>query len=163
MDLNHARLPIPPRGLKEGEIIAELPRKSTRQCQHANPCFNQPQHPNLLSQYPYSIPSREEILGIFRSAAAPLDLQALASMLQVKAAALDVLTRRLNAMERDGQLRSDADGAYALADHSGFVAGKVSAHRDGFGFVIPDEPGEDLFLSDKEMQKVLHGDRVLAK
>ena len=38
MDLNHARLPIPPRGLKEGEIIAELPRKSTRHCQRANEC-----------------------------------------------------------------------------------------------------------------------------
>jgi ribonuclease R len=50
-----------------------------------------------------------------------------------------------------------------LADHSAFVAGKVSAHRDGFGFVIPDEPGPDLFLSDREMQKVLHGDRVMAR
>jgi ribonuclease R len=29
--------------------------------------------------------------------------------------------------------------------------------------VIPDEPGEDLFLPEKEMQKVLHGDRVLAR
>ena len=29
MDLNHARLPIPPRGLKEGEIIAESVCKST--------------------------------------------------------------------------------------------------------------------------------------
>jgi ribonuclease R len=51
----------------------------------------------------------------------------------------------------------------APADQSGFIAGKVAAHRDGFGFVIPDEPGNDLFLNDKEMQKVLHGDRVLAK
>ncbi len=90
-------------------------------------------------------------------------MQALARTLKVKTAAIDVLTRRLNAMERDGQIRADATGHYALADHSGFIAGKVSAHRDGFGFVIPDEPGEDLFLNDKEMQKVLHGDRVLAK
>jgi ribonuclease R len=50
-----------------------------------------------------------------------------------------------------------------LTDHSSFVSGRVSAHRDGFGFVIPDEPGVDLFLPDKEMQKVLHGDRVLAR
>ena len=66
-------------------------------------------------------------------------------------------------MERDGQIRSDRSGTYMLADHSAFVAGKVSAHRDGFGFVIPDEPGPDLFLSDREMQKVLHGDRVMAR
>ncbi|MES2899055.1 MAG: ribonuclease R [Pseudomonadota bacterium] len=116
-----------------------------------------------MNQITHTIPSREDILGIFRNAAGPLDLQALARTLKVKPDAHEVLTRRLNAMERDGQIRADANGNYSLSDHAGFVAGKVSAHRDGFGFVIPDEPGEDLFLSDKEMQKVLHGDRVLAK
>ncbi|UOD28514.1 ribonuclease R [Massilia violaceinigra] len=116
-----------------------------------------------MNQITHTIPSREDILGIFRNAGTTLDLEAIARTLKVKPAALEVLTRRLNAMQRDGQIHADADGNYGLADHSGFIAGKVSAHRDGFGFVIPDEPGEDLFLSDKEMQKVLHGDRVLAK
>ena len=118
---------------------------------------------NDLNQPTHTIPSREEILGTFRNANAPLDLTTLAHALKVKPAALDVLTRRLNAMERDGQIRSDKLGSYALADHSGFIAGKVAAHRDGFGFVVPDDGSEDLFLNDKEMQKVLHGDRVLAK
>ena len=118
---------------------------------------------NDLNQPTHTIPSREEILGIFRDAQSPLDAAALARALEVDPGAVEVLSRRLNAMERDGQLLSDKAGVFALADHSGFIAGKVSAHRDGFGFVIPDEPGEDLFLSDKEMQKVLHGDKVLAK
>jgi ribonuclease R len=100
---------------------------------------------------------------MFRSAQAPLDIEAIARTLKVKVAAVEVLKRRLNAMQRDGQIGCDDDGNYALSHEPGFIAGKVSAHRDGFGFVIPDEPGEDLFLSDKEMQKVLHGDRVLAK
>lgn len=116
-----------------------------------------------MNQATHTIPSREEILGIFRDAQAPLDVAALARELKVDEDAVHVLTRRLNAMQRDGQIVVDKAGHFALADHSGFVAGKVSAHRDGFGFVIPDQPGEDLFLSDKEMQKVLHGDRVLAK
>ena len=118
---------------------------------------------NDLNQITHTIPSREDILGIFRNAATPLDLQEIARTLKVKTAAIEVLTRRLNAMQRDGQIFADDEGNYSLSQDTGFVAGKVSAHRDGFGFVIPDEPGEDLFLSDKEMQKVLHGDRVLAK
>lgn len=118
---------------------------------------------NDLKQPTHTIPSREEILGIFRDAGTPLDAATLARALRVKPAAQEVLGRRLNAMERDGQLRASADGVYSLANGSDFVAGKVSAHRDGFGFVIPDEPGADLFLNDKEMQKVLHGDRVLAR
>jgi ribonuclease R len=111
----------------------------------------------------HTIPSREEILSVFRDAKGPLDSSALVRALQVDPEAEGVLTRRLNAMERDGQLRADPAGQYALTDHSSFVSGRVSAHRDGFGFVIPDEPGADLFLPDKEMQKVLHGDRVLAR
>ena len=118
---------------------------------------------NDLNQPTHTIPSREEILGIFRDAQSPLDAAALARALNVDPDAVEVLSRRLNAMQRDGQIHSDQAGLFELADHSGFVAGKVSAHREGFGFVIPDEPGEDLFLSDKEMQKVLHGDRVMAK
>jgi len=116
-----------------------------------------------LNQSTHTIPSREEILGIFRSAKAPLDLRALSKSLKVAEDAQTVLSRRLGAMERDGQLKSDPAGFYQLADQSGFIAGRVSSHRDGFGFVIPDEPGDDLFLSEKEMQKVLHGDRVMAK
>jgi len=116
-----------------------------------------------LKQPTHTIPSREEILAVFRDAAKPIDAAELARVLKVKPAAQEVLGRRLNAMERDGQIRSDRSGTYMLADHSTFVAGKVAAHRDGFGFVIPDEPGPDLFLSDREMQKVLHGDRVMAR
>ncbi|MFA9218833.1 MAG: ribonuclease R [Sphingomonadaceae bacterium] len=116
-----------------------------------------------MNQSTHTIPSREDILGIFRSASAPLDLRALSKALKVGTEAQAVLSRRLNAMERDGQLKSDDTGHFELADHGAFVAGRISSHRDGFGFVIPDEPGDDLFLPEKEMQKVLHGDRVLAK
>ncbi|WP_373991656.1 ribonuclease R [Duganella sp. BuS-21] len=116
-----------------------------------------------MNQSTHTIPSREEILGIFRSAQGPLDLRALSKTLKVGTDAQAILSRRLNAMQRDGQIIVDDSGHYSLATQTGFVAGRVSSHRDGFGFVIPDEPGEDLFLPEKEMQKVLHGDRVLAK
>ena len=117
-----------------------------------------------MKQPTHTIPSREEILAVFRDATEPLDAAALARALKVKPAAQEVLGRRLNAMERDGQIRADRQaGTYMLTDHTGFVAGRVSAHRDGYGFVIPDQGGDDLFLSDREMQKVLHGDKVMAR
>jgi ribonuclease R len=113
-----------------------------------------------LSQYSYTIPSREEILGILRTAATPQDVQSLAAALDVKPEELDGLTRRLNAMERDGQIRPNRKGYYQLAHQPNFIEGRVSGHREGYGFLAPDDGSDDIFLPEKEMQKVLHGDRV---
>ena len=114
----------------------------------------------LLSQYSYTIPSREEILGILRTATVSHDASSLAVALGVKPDEMEGLTRRLNAMERDGQIKPDRTGNYQLAHSSSFIEGRVSSHRDGFGFLIPDDASSDIFLPEKEMQKVLHGDRV---
>ncbi len=42
------------------------------------------------------------------------------------------------------------------------ISGRISAHKDGFGFVIPDEGQDDLYLSLRQMRSVTNGDRVLA-
>ena len=39
----------------------------------------------------------------------------------------------------------------------------VQGHPDGFGFLVPDDGGADLFLRSGEMHKVLHGDRATAR
>ena len=116
-----------------------------------------------MSQYSYTIPSREEILGILRTATSSHDAPSLATALGVKPDEMDGLMRRLNAMERDGQIKPDRSGNYQLANSSNFIEGRVSSHRDGFGFLIPDDATADIFLPEKEMQKVLHGDRVQAR
>jgi len=36
----------------------------------------------------------------------------------------------------------------------------VQGHRDGHGFLIPDEGGADIYLAAQEMRAVLHGDRL---
>ena len=43
------------------------------------------------------------------------------------------------------------------------VTGMVSGHRDGFGFVIRDDGGDDIYLSAREMRSVFDGDRVAIK
>ena len=116
-----------------------------------------------MSQYPYTIPSREEILGILRTATGLQDTSSIAKALDVKQDELDGLTRRLNAMERDGQIKPDRNGHFVLANLANFIEGRVSSHRDGYGFLIPDDASADIFLPEKEMQKVLNGDRVQAR
>src|SRR4051812_46847226 len=66
-------------------------------------------------------------------------------------------------MERDGQIHRNRRGNLLIADKAGLVKGKVVGHPDGFGFLQPEDGRDDLFLSPKEMHKVLHGDIVLAR
>ena len=113
-----------------------------------------------MKQYPYPIPSREDILALLRQAPGRHDVHAIATALVVKRNEMEGLMRRLTAMERDGQIRLDAGGRYQLLNQSGFITGRITSHIDGYGFLIPDEGGDDIFLPENEMRKVLHGDRV---
>jgi ribonuclease R len=110
-----------------------------------------------------ALPSREHILANLREADRPLSPVELADRLGVPDELFPILQRRLLAMERDGQLLPNRKGALLLASRLDLVPGRVQGHRDGFGFLIPDDTGPDLFLSPREMQKVMHGDRVLGR
>ncbi|TSH90778.1 ribonuclease R [Verticiella sediminum] len=110
------------------------------------------------------VPSREQILAALRDASGPLTATELAERLGVVRDSTWVgFERRLGAMERDGQLAPNRKGLLQLASKLDFIAGRVQGHRDGFGFLIRDDGGQDLFLSPREMLKVLHGDRVLVR
>lgn len=110
------------------------------------------------------VPSREDILKALRAAGVPLSPGELAESMGVNQPSILIgFERRLNAMERDGQLMPNRKGVLLLATKLDFVAGKVQGHRDGFGFLLREDGGQDLFLSQREMLKVLHGDRVLVK
>jgi ribonuclease R len=50
-------------------------------------------------------------------------------------------------MVRDGQLVRNRRDAYCLVNKRDLIAGRVIGHPDGFGFVKPDEGGDDLFLT----------------
>ncbi len=108
-------------------------------------------------------PSREAILDCLRQADGPLTPQELARQLEVLDDDFYQLERRLSAMERDGQLLPNRKGVLLLASKLDLIAGRVQGHRDGFGFLLADAGGPDTFLSPREMQKAMHGDRVLVK
>ena len=93
----------------------------------------------------------------------PMTPAELAGQLAVPPDHVESLNKRLVAMERDGQLLPNRKGVLLLASKLDLIAGKVQGHRDGFGFLIPDAGGPDLFLSSRQMQKAMHGDRVLVK
>jgi ribonuclease R len=66
-------------------------------------------------------------------------------------------------MARDGQLLVNRANEYCLLDRLPVLVGTVTGHRDGFGFLVPDEDGDDLFLPYREMRMLFHGDRAAAR
>ncbi|MFK7816777.1 MAG: ribonuclease R [Gammaproteobacteria bacterium] len=116
------------------------------------------------SKYESPIASRELILEILEKGDGPLPLAALHDALQVNSdKVVDALARRLGAMERDGQLIRNRQNHYLPISKVDLVRGRVMGHADGFGFLIPDESGEDLFLSPFEMRTLMHGDRAVVR
>ena len=110
-----------------------------------------------------SAPERNEIIAVLEKRGRPMQRKDLVSALKVESDdSREILRRRLRAMVRDGQLVQNRRRAFGLPARMDLVKGRISSHRDGFGFLIPDDSGTDLYISSREMRKVLHGDRVLA-
>lgn len=115
-------------------------------------------------KYAHPIPSRELLLKALSDEARPISMDAIAALVGIRDDRdREALQKRLRAMERDGQLVCNRKGAYGLAPRMDLIRGRVSGHRNGFGFVIPDDGSGDLFLSPREMRALMHGDRVLVR
>ena len=156
----HLGLPV----LQKHRIISEILTLASRLPPHTKNGRVSAVNPELPPDFDPDVPSREQILESLRTSAAPLSVPELATRMGLDSEeTLKGFDRRLAAMERDGQLMPNRKGLLLLANKLDFVAGRVQGHRDGFGFLIRDAGGPDLFLAPREMLKVLHGDRVLVK
>jgi len=103
-------------------------------------------------------------MEVLREAGRPLARKQLAEAFVIRDPEIRrALGRRLKAMTRDGQIIRNRRGSYGLIEKMNLIKGRVIGHADGYGFVVSDEGGKDLFLSAREMRTVLNGDRVLVR
>jgi ribonuclease R len=133
-------------------------KKKTSKIRSADPFYERE-----AAQYEFPMPSREYILQTLEAAGRPASFELLCELLDIGPHEWDIFRRRLNAMEREAGLMRNRKGDYIVPEKASLIAGRVQGHKDGYGFLIPDGGGPDLFLSPKEMDKVMHGDRVLGR
>jgi len=124
------------------------------------------QDPNFASEaqkYDKPVASRELLLEVLEQHRAPMTLDQFIDYfaLHQDEDSAEGIRRRLGAMVRDGQLIRNRRGGYVPLKNSDLIHGRIAAHPDGFGFLIPDEGGDDVYLNGREMRRVLHGDRVV--
>lgn len=113
--------------------------------------------------YEQPLPSREYILQMLEEQGRPVSFEQLCVLLDIQTHEFETFQRRLRAMEREAQLMSNRKGAYIVPERASLIAGRIEGHADGYGFLVPDDGSDDLFLETKQMSKVLHGDRALAR
>ncbi len=82
------------------------------------------------------------------------------------------LAERLQALVKSARLIETGRDRYTLAEHAAahqnLVAGRLTMHRDGYGFVVPN-PGQrstiegDIFIPPPAIGSAMHGDQVLVE
>jgi ribonuclease R len=122
-----------------------------------------PHYEREARRYERPVPSREYILETLNRRGVPVPEPELEGLLHIAPAERDAFARRIAAMERDGEIMRNRRNAICVVAKLDLVRGRVQGHPDGFGFLIRDDGGPDLFLGPKEMREVMHGDRVVAR
>ncbi|TQV67275.1 ribonuclease R [Exilibacterium tricleocarpae] len=141
--------------IKKVVKAAKRGKKSNRKDPHAK---------REAAKYDNPIPSREFILEVLDAAPGPLTHEALCEVLDLQdPEPIEALRRRLIAMSRDGQLISNRRQGYMPVDQRDLIRGRIQGHKDGFGFLIPADGGEDIFLSHRQMRKVFDGDEAVVR
>jgi len=101
-------------------------------------------------------------LQALRKAGRPLRLDELQAMLGPAAAAQveDVAAR----LVLRGDVVQNRRGQYCLREQlPGLVVGTVSAHRNGDGWLMPDDATASVYLPSQQLREVMHGDRVAVR
>jgi ribonuclease R len=114
---------------------------------------------------PSSATAAEKILALFarnpRSRLTPPEIRRRAGFAGNE---LQLVIDSLRGLCREGRLTRLKKNHYALPDRQNLVTGRVHAHPDGYGFLIPeDRDAEDLYLTRREMRRVMHGDKVMVR
>lgn len=104
------------------------------------------------------------ISAALKDAGRPLTFDELAECLkQTGRGARERLTAELEAMVQAGELVRNRRDEYCLRERLPLTVGVVSAHKDGYGFVMPEDRSTPIFLPPRQMLEVIHGDRVAVR
>jgi len=107
--------------------------------------------------------NRETVLEFFRDNPRPLQMRDIVRSMRLSSTQSRALKKVLRQMVDDGSVVRTKRGMYGPAEQMELITGYFEAHRDGYGFVIPEKPGErDLFIPPRQTLSAMDGDRVVA-
>jgi len=93
----------------------------------------------------------------------PLKLRELAKRMDIPEEEYGQFRRLVRSMLRDGLLVKIKRGKIGMPDKSSLVVGRLVSSKSGYGFVVPEDKSEDVYISVENMGNALHGDKVVAR
>src|SRR3990170_4731366 len=108
--------------------------------------------------------SAPEILRMMEEEDRPLLLRELLLRMSLPKEGRQEARQVLSDLAEEGKIVRIRGNRYGLPTKMNLVVGKVRCHPDGYGFVIPEQEGEeDIFISPRNLKEAMHGDRVVAR
>src|SRR6184192_3801855 len=108
---------------------------------------------------------REQVLALLaRKDYRPLNKVDIARKFGLTASERVALRKSLRELERAGEIARIRKNRYVLPAEADLVAGKLSIHPAGYGFLSPEKSGDpDIFIAAENIGTAMHGDRVVAR
>ncbi|HVF64158.1 MAG TPA: ribonuclease R [Casimicrobiaceae bacterium] len=105
----------------------------------------------------------DAILNRLGDAGVPMTAAELAHDMQIRTASRARFEAELETLLRSGALIVNRRNELLIGTKLDLVRGIVQGHPDGYGFLIREQGGEDVYLNARQMHKCLHGDRVAVR
>jgi ribonuclease R len=114
---------------------------------------------------PKDFMEKETILNFLKTRTSrPVGLREIAKALNIPKRESRALRRILRSLIRSGEIFKTRSHLFGVAEKMSLVTGFFEAHRDGYGFVLPEKIGEkDLFIPPRMTSGAMTGDRVIAR
>ena len=108
--------------------------------------------------------STEQILELMAEEDRPLLFREILRRLDLRKENRQKAKGVLRDLAEEGKIVRIRGNRYGLPSKMNLVVGRVKCHPDGYGFVIPEaEEEEDVFVSPRNLQEAMNGDRVVAR
>ncbi len=109
--------------------------------------------------------TRDDIIAFFREKTRrPVNFKEIVSLLNLGHKETKVLKRNLRDLVRSGDVVLNRKGLYGPAEDMNLSNGYFESHKEGYGFVILEKPGErDLFIPGWATMGAMNNDRVLVR
>lgn len=107
---------------------------------------------------------RTLLMFLRQRARKPLNFKEIREGLRLSRSESRRLKQNLRQLVRDGRVIRTKKGRYGPAPSMNLLQGVFEAHREGYGFLIPDEEGKpDYFVAARNTLGAMRGDQVLAR